>query len=167
MIIIARSLGGWSKSDPHLKLLTALAHFDFSLDRPTKDQFRIQGRAYLYSGPDSPNQNYLPAHLYPFEGFDWEEERLRIFAKMSPPLKASFLRPVPGTALDQTDYDYKKLPQELSDEDHDKEWREKAYKNFSLIVIDPEEVDLCVVGFLSCVAIVAYQLWVGTGSTSA
>lgn len=61
---------------------------------------------------------------------------------MSPPLKASFCRPVPGTPLDQTDVDYKKLPQQLSDEDKDKDWLGKAYQNFSLMVVEPLQVDL-------------------------
>lgn len=135
-----RLLGGLSESvvfsihrSPRLTFF--LSH------RPTKEQFRIQGRCFLYSGPGTPSASYLPARLAPYDGFDWEQERLRIFAKMSPPLKATFLRPVGGTALDKAPFDYKTLPQELSDEPKDKEWRDKAYVNFSLMVIEPEYVD--------------------------
>lgn len=68
---------------------------------------------------------------------------------MSPGLKASFLRPVGGTPLDKAPFDYKQLPQELSDEPKDKAWRDKAYVNFSLMIIEPEFVDRSVPS-LSC-----------------
>lgn len=47
---------------------------------------------------------------------------------------------VQGTPLKDTDVDYRKLPQELSDEQKDEQ--KKALENFALIAIEPFEVDL-------------------------
>lgn len=69
----------------------------------TAIQFRIKGRAFLLSPPNTPSNSDFPytrlapplAASGPRSKFDWEAERQRIFQKMSPPLKASFLRPIP------------------------------------------------------------------------
>jgi len=116
---------------------------------PVSIQFRIKGRAFLLSPPSNSqaNTDFPSKRLGPplsesgsKSKFDWEAERIRIFAKMSPPLKASFLRPTPGTPLKDTDVDYRQLPQELKD--GQKEEEKKALENFALIAIEPFEVDL-------------------------
>ena len=68
---------------------------------PTKTQFRITADAYIFPPPNHPLHSQFPAErLAPCADFSWEAERLRIWRKMSADLRASFLRPVPGTKLE-------------------------------------------------------------------
>lgn len=118
---------------------------------PSGDQFRITGRAYVLGRPDHPTTKAFleenGARLAPpsFESgqeksFNWEDERKRIFEKISPPIRASFARPIPGTPLkasdrkgdnDGKDYEPKEWPKELKMDD-DKELVEKSFSNFAL-----------------------------------
>lgn len=67
---------------------------------PTKTQFRITANAFILPPPNHPLHSKFPAErLAPCADFSWEAERLRIWRKMSADLRASFLRPVPGTKL--------------------------------------------------------------------
>jgi len=60
---------------------------------PVKHQYRIQASAFILPPPGHRLLAKFPAaRLAPYEGFDWEAERQRIFSKMSPPLRASFVR---------------------------------------------------------------------------
>ncbi|GAA96545.1 uncharacterized protein L969DRAFT_88145 [Mixia osmundae IAM 14324] len=117
---------------------------------PTGEQFRIQGRAYIVSPPGHANahKGFPAAQLAPSsagslkaENFDWESERQRIYRKLSPPLKASFIRPTPGTPLDGK-IDPKDFPTTV-DYDEEPELVKKALETFALIVIEPYEVDMC------------------------
>lgn len=74
------------------------------------------------------------------ETFDWEHERRRIFEKISPELKASFLRPTPGEPLDRipSDASPSQWPSEITS-DYQKTC---ALERFALIVLDPVSVDL-------------------------
>jgi len=71
----------------------------------TQHQFRLLGRAYVLASPsfssrtDSQPFPFPSAHLAPYADFSWEDERIRQFRKMSPELRASFCRPVPGTTV--------------------------------------------------------------------
>lgn len=97
----------------------------------TQHQFRIVGRAYILpspsfsSHPSSASSSasdptlssfsfpFLGAKLEPYEGFNWEHERVRQFRRMSPELRASFYRPVPGTTLEKWGGKMEELPQTL------------------------------------------------------
>ena len=96
----------------------------------TQHQFRIVGRAYIFPSAAFPTHEgtekaalsgteqqlsfpFPKKRLSPYEGFDWEDERVRQFRKMSPELRASFYRPVPGTKLADTDVKMQDLPQTL------------------------------------------------------
>lgn len=101
----------------------------------------------------------------PASEFDWISERKRIFEKLSPELLASFTRPLPGSAHPkQAQLDDAKGPGEgeVEDAKNDKEspWPmqlpqpgkeeneeqkqllAEAEKNFALIVVEPETIDV-------------------------
>lgn len=116
---------------------------------PTKHQFRIRSHAFLLPPPGHPLKDKFPSErLAPFDGFDWEQERLRVFRKMSPPLRASFVRPIPGTPLDQGEGSDpatypKELPTDLEAKtDKDKELVKQALEHLALIVLEPYSVDV-------------------------
>lgn len=113
---------------------------------PSGDQFRITGHAYVYGRPDHPlSQLFLQHHAKRLappgnrDNFNWEDERKRIFDKISPPIRASFARPIPGTPLkasernDGTDEDYNPndWPEAVKPDD-DKDLVAKCYNNFAL-----------------------------------
>ncbi|MBW0544837.1 hypothetical protein O181_084552 [Austropuccinia psidii MF-1] len=106
---------------------------------PTGEQYRIQTRAYIIPPPSW--KSCFPTFpinqgLGPSTDFNWEEERLRIFEKLSPDLQASFLRPTPGKRIEKGST--KDWPQRL--ENH--QMKTDALKNFALLVLDPVTVDL-------------------------
>ncbi|KAH8925097.1 hypothetical protein BT69DRAFT_1280027 [Atractiella rhizophila] len=92
---------------------------------PTNSQYRISGPIYLLPPPNHPH------------------ERLRHFRKLTPDLRASFLRPAPGGPLKEGDG--KNWPETLKDdleaEGEEKELVKKALENFALIVVMPNRVD--------------------------
>lgn len=112
---------------------------------PVGEQFRIRGRAFIVdpskstSSPGFPPERCAPPtpqEVNKGKPFDWEQERLRIYEKLSPVLKASFGRPAPSQP---TDEDPETWPKEL--EEGDKELKELALSRFALIVIEPLQVD--------------------------
>lgn len=129
--------------DPHFEIAWWFA--------PSGDQFRITGRAYVVGPPDhSYTKTFLSEHgkrLAPpglNEEFNWEDERRRIYEKISPPIRASFARPIPGTPLKQSerkngsagkeeegDYEPKDWPEELK-MDGDEKLLKLSYSNFAL-----------------------------------
>jgi len=125
---------------------------------PSGDQFRITGDAYLVPKPDHPEAKQFhdeghAARLAPpalKDQFKWEDERLRIFDKISPAIRASFVRPIPGTPMKASDrgeeggkdYKYDDFPLELK-MDGDKKLVDEALSNFALTVIDPHTIDWC------------------------
>lgn len=132
---------------------------------PTKTQFRITADAFIFPPPSHPLHSKFPAdRLAPSPNFNWEAERLRIWRKMSPDLRASFVRPIPGTKLEE---DPEKWPTQLPTDLEAKTEEEKrlvkqgppayhcrtglsltfcydptALENFALIVLEPHSVDL-------------------------
>ncbi|KAH8094772.1 pyridoxamine 5'-phosphate oxidase-domain-containing protein [Phellopilus nigrolimitatus] len=87
-------------------------------------------------------------------GFDWEALRAQQFDSMSGHMKASWVRPVPGTSLQGVSgYDAAKtwpesLPK-LRDSNADGATRklvQEALGNFALVLIDPTEVDYVELG---------------------
>lgn len=127
---------------------------------PSGDQFRITGDAYLVPGPAHPEhgafasnghaRRLAPPALKDDGKFDWEQERYRIFEKISPAIRASFVRPIPGTPMKAADrgekggkdYKYDDFPLELK-MDGDKALLDESLKNFALMVIEPHTVDWC------------------------
>lgn len=126
---------------------------------PTGDQYRIKGRAFILPRPDHPLYEKFTPHakrLSPRKNqergdFDWEQERRRIFEKLSPTIRASFCRPVPGTPLsardrkgnghggddgdkETRDYDPNEWPAELK-MDGDKNLIDKSLHNFALMCV--------------------------------
>jgi len=84
----------------------------------TQHQFRILGKAYILPSPafsSSSNTKFpFPSDkLAPYPDFNWEDERIRQFRKLSPELRASFVRPVPGTKLSEWDGKMEDLPETL------------------------------------------------------
>jgi len=123
----------------------------------TQHQFRILGKAYILPSPafsSSSNTKFpFPSDkLAPYPDFNWEDERIRQFRKLSPELRASFVRPVPGTKLSEWDGKMEDLPETLVEgydeatTDEEKKQLDQALHNFALIVIDAEEVDLVDLG---------------------
>ncbi|GAA5967316.1 hypothetical protein JCM11641_000510 [Rhodosporidiobolus odoratus] len=133
----------------------------------TQHQFRIVGPAYILPSPSfsttpstfgtDPSASTLTfpfpaAKLAPYEGFNWEDERVRQFRKLSPELRASFYRPVPGSRLTEWDGKMEDLPETLPETVEDAEGEEQkkeveqAMNNMALIVIDPIAVDLVDLG---------------------
>ncbi|GAA6002213.1 hypothetical protein JCM10207_003129 [Rhodosporidiobolus poonsookiae] len=140
----------------------------------TAHQFRIVGRAYVLPSPSfshTPSTSgtaasardadptasafsfpFPAAKLAPYDGFDWEQERVRQFRKLSPELRASFYRPVPGTKLADWDGEMEQLPETLpegveeAEGDEQKKQVEQAMKNMALVVIDPTVIDLVDLG---------------------
>lgn len=115
---------------------------------PSGDQFRITGDAYLVPRPDHPEAKRFQdeghaARLAPpalKDQFKWEDERKRIFDKISPAIRASFVRPIPGTPMKASDrgeqggkdYKYDDFPLELK-MDGDKQLVEESFSNFALM----------------------------------
>ncbi|GJJ13407.1 hypothetical protein Clacol_007661 [Clathrus columnatus] len=109
-------------------------------------QFRITAQTYLL-----PNPNHQWISSFPFDllsgnkVFDWEKFRLDAYDSLSPYLRASFVRPVPGTPMKSYD-EANSWPQTLSTRDEAKGEDEKnvavALENFAIVVLDPTKVDL-------------------------
>ncbi|SCZ98270.1 BZ3500_MvSof-1268-A1-R1_Chr3-2g06262 [Microbotryum saponariae] len=120
---------------------------------PTMTQFRIRSQAYLIKPPSQ--GTHTPAEildrLSPGDDFDWEQERIRIFHKMSPELRASFVRPVPGSKLGdkgETEEWPKELPasEEEAKGEKEKAQIKEALDHFALIIMEPYDVDVCDLG---------------------
>ncbi|EIN14289.1 hypothetical protein PUNSTDRAFT_96034 [Punctularia strigosozonata HHB-11173 SS5] len=123
---------------------------------PTGEQFRIAGRIYVIPDPSNP---YHPRSMEKIEsagaafrelkaeGVDWESKRRELFNTMSPHMKASWVRPTPGSKID--DYEEsKKWPSKVegsagdNPEDPDQAKNlETALGHFALVLVDPIEVD--------------------------
>lgn len=146
----------------------------------TQEQIRILGTAYVLPAPDfalagtgaetavSEEQKRkiegAVAKLYSSfpgaelggEGFDWEKERRERFEGMSGHMRASWVRPVPGTRLVDPGSAEKwpeKLPKlgDISSKDGESETGglvKAALRNFALVVIDPVEVDYVELGVM-------------------
>ncbi|KAL5519422.1 hypothetical protein ACEPAH_1105 [Sanghuangporus vaninii] len=134
-------------------------------------QIRILGNAYVRPSPDfhligadsisgedkrtienavAKLQSAFPAKELGGEGFDWEKERIKRFDATGAHMRASWVRPVPGSRLSDSG-DAKEFPETLpkSDEAGDKkELVATALKNFALVIIDPLEVDYVEVGVM-------------------
>ncbi|BGP14601.1 hypothetical protein JCM10213_001948 [Rhodosporidiobolus nylandii] len=137
---------------PKARQLAACPHVELAWWlSATQHQFRVLGSAYILPSPsfDPAGFPFPAAKLAPYKDFSWEDERVRQFRKLSPELRASFYRPVPGTPLKDWGGKMEDLPAELPEEGENEEQKkqvEQALKNFALVVIDPSEVDLVDLG---------------------
>ncbi|EJU02669.1 hypothetical protein DACRYDRAFT_106733 [Dacryopinax primogenitus] len=110
-------------------------------------QFRITANAYILPTPTHPLASSFPAaRLSPSPDFDWEEERFNTYKnKMGASLRASFLRPIPGTPIDNYDVG-KDWPAKIpapgeETTDAEREQTRNALANFSLFVLEPFAVE--------------------------
>jgi len=108
-------------------------------------QYRLTCTAYLLPHPSHPSWTEFPAwEVGP--NVDWEHARLKAYDGLSRSLRASFCRPVPGSALENPE-DAKKWPNELpkraeAADDKEKEQVDEALKNFAMPLLEPREVDV-------------------------
>ena len=112
-------------------------------------QFRIVGSTYLLPHPMHPWHAYFPLDvLSGGEGkeIDWDLERVKAFDSISGHLRATFVRPVPGSPMES--YDEAKnwpvtIPKRGEAEGEEQNRNiEEALSNFALVVLEPAEVDL-------------------------
>lgn len=105
------------------------------------EQFRIRGSLHVLGPPgrDDINKHFPGDRLVNGATFDWEQERLRIFDKLSPSLKATFLHPVPGSPLEDDPKKSEDYPEQL--EDDDVENKKLALTRFALLALEPQEID--------------------------
>ncbi|CAE6370073.1 unnamed protein product [Rhizoctonia solani] len=84
------------------------------------------------SGPDAPET-----------AEDWEALRVRTYNNLSPPTRASFARPVPGSPLEENPEKWpQKLPEKGKEEtEEEKKHVKEALKNISLLIFEPLQVD--------------------------
>jgi pyridoxamine 5'-phosphate oxidase len=108
-------------------------------------QCRLTCTAYLLPHPSHHSWTEFPAwKLGP--NVDWEDERLKAYDSLSPVIRASFCRPIPGSKLENPE-DAKNWPNELPKRAEAREGTEKAQvdealKNFAMLLLEPREVDV-------------------------
>nr|AAS66952.1 orf-3 [Melampsora lini]AAS66954.1 orf-3 [Melampsora lini] len=113
------------------------------------EQYRIRALTYIVPPPSLelefpkfiPSDKKLnPLNLGSLE-FNWESERKRVFEKVSPELQASFLRSIPGEALENLSND--QLPKTYwPTKINTDEEKSKALDRFALVILDPISIDL-------------------------
>ncbi|KAG1840270.1 hypothetical protein DFJ58DRAFT_845402 [Suillus subalutaceus] len=84
------------------------------------------------------------------QGWDWEDERRKQFDSVGAHMRASWCRPVPGSLMDSYS-DAEKWPVKVAkpgEEGYDAKNYEEARGNFSLVLIDPVEVDYVELGVM-------------------
>lgn len=118
---------------------------------PTQTQWRIRGHAWVLApgdiGTDSTGakavREALKARMRKTEGkeseWDWERELVGHFGNLSPGMRGSFKNPSPGTPRANKPGEGEGLGQKVGDELLDDE---VAKRNFRVVVIVPDEVDL-------------------------
>ena len=130
----------------------------------TQEQYRITANVYLVPHLEHPLRSQFEhtlslskdgTGLALFKDEDWESRRLEMFKSMSPYMKATWCRPVPGSRLIGGREEAKRWPERIEDpsaHEHlpDAKYNEllwkQALKNFALVIIDPIEVDLLELG---------------------
>jgi pyridoxamine 5'-phosphate oxidase len=120
--------------------------------RGSEEQFRFSVKAYIVPHPQHPlyaSYKEQFRHLVP-PNFDWETERRDRFNDKSPAMRASWVRPRPGSAMnDRTEAD--SWPTELPKLGEGKSREEDAliqlaYSNFALLLLDPRRLDWAELG---------------------
>ncbi|KAF7302505.1 Pyridox-oxase-2 domain-containing protein [Mycena chlorophos] len=118
-----------------------------------QEQYRIAGTARVIPAPSQALHKHFvhtlvelqnqPQNKKRVNAFDWEAQRLATFRSMSPYMKASWCRPVPGSRLEGGQDEAKRWPVEVFEpkEGEDTSSWDMALSNFALLVIEPREVD--------------------------
>lgn len=123
----------------------------------TVEQFRILGRASIVAEPNYrrayPDRVGIVYEALEKEGFDWEAKRVEVFDQMSGHMKATWCRPIPGTPLKGGEEEMKKWPTKLpklgeAENEEDRKNLVTALSRFSLLLIEPFEVDYLELGVL-------------------
>lgn len=144
---------------------TSEATFWFS---EPQTQFRITAKTYLLPHPNHPWRKSFPSEILSGNReFDWEEYRLNAYDSLSSYLRASFVRPPPGTQMESYDEANswpQKLPKRHEAKGEDKKNVDEALRNFAVVVLDPVHVDLVELGIYpnrrTAWSLVADNIWV-------
>ncbi|CAK5280758.1 unnamed protein product [Mycena citricolor] len=113
----------------------------------TQEQYRIAGKAHIVPAPGDLRKHFMHtiSALGLASDYDWEAKRVEAFKKMSPQMKASWCRPVPGSKLEGGQDEAKKWPTELQepkpgDAEAQRLW-DLSLSNFALLIVNPTDVD--------------------------
>ncbi|KAF7307517.1 Pyridox-oxase-2 domain-containing protein [Mycena indigotica] len=130
-------------SNPHVQVVWYI--------EGTQEQYRIAGTARVIPAPGEGLYKHFVHTLVELQNtakpssFDWEAKRLAVFRSMSPFMKASWCRPVPGSRLEGGQEEARKWPTEIhepaADDAEAKKLWDMSLGNFALVVIEPSEVD--------------------------
>ena len=119
----------------------------------TSDQFRISGPARIFAAPG--HTISTPSRAAPdcagikaleASGVNWEAKRRELFDAVSKQMRATWCRPVPGSPLQGGYEEMNDWPVEVpkpseARTEKEKELAELALSNYSIIVIEPLNVD--------------------------
>lgn len=129
---------------------------------PASVQFRIGARTHLLPSPSHELHSQFPFQLLSSAGggdagpespdtpADWEALRVKTFNALPAFLRASFVRPVPGSPL-QNPEDAKEWPTTLpesgkEESEEDKKHVKEALANFALVLLEPLAVEFLELG---------------------
>lgn len=152
----------WYLSPPPLPPLQLADEYGGRWIDGSQEQFRIAARAILVPAPSDAMHDAYTAKLASFADgkfapgeIDWEAKRRALFDDMSGHMKASWVRPTPGTPMPGGGgYDEaKKWPERLpkigeAKDEKEKRLVEEALRNFALVVLDPLDVDYVELGIV-------------------
>ncbi|KZT23285.1 hypothetical protein NEOLEDRAFT_1136595 [Neolentinus lepideus HHB14362 ss-1] len=126
----------------------------------TQEQFRITAQTYIIPSPEhrfherfNPEIAQAMQAIVNEDKIDWEKKRREAYEGMSGHMKASWLRPTPGSKV-EGGYEasktwVEKVPKlEEAKTDEDKRNWEKALGNFALMVFEPVRVDYVELGIV-------------------
>jgi hypothetical protein len=133
-----------------------------------KQQYRITADVYLVPNLENPLRNNFDRALSRsqdgtglalFKDENWEYQRLQMFKNMSPHMRASWCRPVPGSPLKGGQDEAKNWPEVVEDPSEQGDLPRETYdefllnlkmalSNFALVVIDPIGVDFVDMGVI-------------------
>ncbi|KAB5593213.1 Transcription initiation factor TFIID subunit 2 [Ceratobasidium theobromae] len=131
----------------------------------TSVQFRIGARVYILPSPTHELHSHFPLTMFsntdnttdssvgagaPKTSKDWESLRIKTFNNLPPFLRASFVRPTPGSLLSDTN-EAAGWPETLPERGNEKTPEEKecvarALENFTLLVLEPVRLELLELG---------------------
>ncbi|KAJ7146348.1 pyridoxamine 5'-phosphate oxidase-domain-containing protein [Mycena epipterygia] len=127
-------------ANPHVQVVWWIAG--------AQEQYRIAGRAHIIPAPGHTLHRHF-VHTVSALGqgakYDWEAKRVEVFKSMSPYMKASWCRPVPGSRLEGGEDEANKWPTEIEepkpgDAEAKRLW-EMSLANFALVIVEPQDVD--------------------------
>ncbi|KAJ7762352.1 pyridoxamine 5'-phosphate oxidase-domain-containing protein [Mycena maculata] len=127
-------------ANPHVQIVWWIAG--------TQEQYRIAGRSHIVPAPGHALHRHFTHTVGALSDgvkFDWEAKRIAVFKSMSPVMKASWCRPVPGSRLEGGQDEAKKWPVTIEepkpgDAEAKRLW-DMSLSNFALVIIEPQDVD--------------------------